>query len=504
MKQKAIIFSLILCLLLGLTAGCGSSAGSGPEMLEGDKDFSELRSPVSQEAAYDYRIFFQPAEDDLSQPFVGDPMPYYENGTYYVYYLKEGGDSLRHSVYLASTEDFLSYREYDAPILESGSEGAQDAWIGTGSVVKVRGEYLFFYTGHAASASYEFKEKVLVARGSSLTDFVKDESWELAPPAELGQKNDFRDPQAYYDEASDSIVLTVTASQNNIARILKFTLSSDLAEVRYDGVIFTDPTGDFWNLECSDTFRLGDYWYLTYSGQDDTLWYAFSDSQYGPYSIPRRLDGKLFYAAKHVENGTDSYMVGWARRSEFVTSTDEVSAWAGNLLVQQLGQADDGTLFLAPPKSVLDAFTVSRKLSVKGTSCTVKSDAEISYTEAFTAYERFVLTGKFTCTGSGTFGLAFDYNQDSEAYKWIELDPDEDLVTLSFNEGSTDITATAAVLDPGETYSFTYLQEGSVGVFYIDGLAALTVRLYGVSGKAIRFFAENNSVAFTDLNEYTN
>ena len=65
------------------------------------------------------------------------------------------------------------------------------------------------------------------------------------------------------------------------------------------------------------------------------------------------------------------------------------------------------------------------------------------------------------------------------------------------------ITETAAPLEPGVTYSFTYLQEGSVGTFYIDGVAALTVRLYGVSGKAIRLFAENNTVEWTNLCEYT-
>jgi len=42
-----------------------------------------------------------------------------------------------------------------------------------------------------------------------------------------------------------------------------------------------------------------------------------------------------------------------------------------------------------------------------------------------------------------------------------------------------------------------------VGTFWIDGGAALTVRLYGVSGKTIRLFAEGNSVTFTNLREYT-
>lgn len=58
-------------------------------------------------------------------------------------------------------------------------------------------------------------------------------------------------------------------------------------------------------------------------------------------------------------------------------------------------------------------------------------------------------------------------------------------------------------LQPGQTYTFTYIQEGSVGVFYIDGQAALTVRIYGASGKTIQLFAENNTVTFTSLRQYT-
>jgi hypothetical protein len=52
-------------------------------------------------------------------------------------------------------------------------------------------------------------------------------------------------------------------------------------------------------------------------------------------------------------------------------------------------------------------------------------------------------------------------------------------------------------------YGFTYIQEGSVGIFYLDGEAALTVRIYGVSGKTIRLYVENNTVHFTELREYT-
>ena len=41
------------------------------------------------------------------------------------------------------------------------------------------------------------------------------------------------------------------------------------------------------------------------------------------------------------------------------------------------------------------------------------------------------------------------------------------------------------------------------GMTFLLEDASLTVRLYGVSGKPIRLYAENNVVSFTDLREYT-
>ena len=468
-----------------------------------DKDFSRLRTPGSQEDAYEYSIFFLPEADGTSQPYVGDTMPYYEDGVYYIYYLKEAGDSYNHSAYLATTTDFLSYTEYDDPVLEASRSGGQDSWIGTGSVVKVDWKYYFFYTGHGNAATLEYAEKVMVAVGDSPLAFEKLEGWEITPPSTLGQKNDFRDPQGYVDPDTGNIILTVTASQSGTARLLKYTLSPDLETVTYDGIIFTDPTGAFWNLECSDTFRIGDTWYITYSGQDDTLWYASSDTPYGPYGEPTRLDDKLFYAAKHVEDGEKVYMVGWARRSESVSSTQDVAAWAGNLAVQEVIRLPDGTLILDPVDNIQDVFSVRRALAVDSSHIFLESGSRYSYTDAFTCFESFMLTGDFIFTGNGTFGLSFDYNGRADKNKLIVIDPANDKLSLVFNEGGTPITETAAVLEPGESYSFTYIQEGSVGIFYLDGQASLTVRLYGVSGKTIQFFAENNAIQFTSLREYT-
>ena len=332
--MKKMCFSLILLCLAAvlLLAACSSQK----QFLDSDKTFAGLR-PDDMEDAYEYKYFFLPKPYGPMPGFVGDPMPYCEDGTCYIYFLKEGAGSFNHSIYLATTKDFLSYTEYDDPIIEANYEGGQDGWIGTGSVVKVGNEYDFFYTAHASSGDVEFKETIRVARGSTPDAFEKVADWELIPPEEIGQKNDFRDPQAYYDAESDKIILTVTAAQDGVARILMFTLSPDLSEAVYDGIILTDPTGDFWNLECSDTFCMNGHCYLTYSGQDDTLWYAVSDSRYGPYSEPQRIDGKIFYAAKHAELDGNIYMVGWARRSESLLSAGPVTGWGGQPVPEDAG-----------------------------------------------------------------------------------------------------------------------------------------------------------------------
>ena len=86
----------------------------------------------------------------------------------------------------------------------------------------------------------------------------------------------------------------------------------------------------------------------------------------------------------------------------------------------------------------------------------------------------------------------------------ISICPADNKLQLSFNEGNTLIAETEIDLVSGKDYSFTYIQEGSVGVFYIDNMAALTVRLYGVSGKSVKLFAKNNAVSFSSLQQYTN
>ncbi|MDE7281271.1 MAG: InlB B-repeat-containing protein, partial [Ruminiclostridium sp.] len=109
----------------GLTLYAGWDKDTGDEIQNpsNDKDFTKLHTPGKQEDAYDYSTFFLPEKDEAGQGFVGDTMPYYEDGTFYIYYLKESGDSYNHSIYLTTTKDFVTYTEQQEVVLEASRSG---------------------------------------------------------------------------------------------------------------------------------------------------------------------------------------------------------------------------------------------------------------------------------------------------------------------------------------------------------------------------------------------
>ena len=192
------IVSLIMCVLL-MTALCACTGGeeTKEQLVPDVSDLSGL-DEYGQEKNTDYRYFWKPPQ---ANGYVGDPMPYYENGVYSIFYLQDEGGSLRHSVFRVDTKDFIDY-EYKGEALRSGNLYDQDYWIGTGSVVKAEKDYYFFYTGHNPNMEQQGEpwEKVMVAKSvGSLDNFVKIKDFEIAPPSEYSQR-DFRDPQAYYDE----------------------------------------------------------------------------------------------------------------------------------------------------------------------------------------------------------------------------------------------------------------------------------------------------------------
>ena len=424
--------------------------------------------------------------------FVGDTMPYYEKGTFYIFFLKDQGDSYNHSIFLVETKDFINYEEKGEILRSSSDPNAQDNWIGTGSVCKVSNTYYFFYTGH--NEKNELHERIMVAKSENdVYHFNKLDGIYIDPLNELS-KFDFRDPDVTYDEENDKFILTITTNANK-AILVKYTVDRDLKNYTYDKIIFTDKEG-FWNLECSNTFKIGNYWYLSYSGQDDTLWYAKSTNRYEGfgddlYDKPQRIESKIFYAAKTVSDGNNTYFVGWVRRRIELSDYAEQS-WAGNIAVSKVIQRNDGSIYLTKIDNLNKYYVYKKELekdSVEFNNLTLKFENQ---------YESFILEGDFIFDNKNEFGFIFGIGKTENEYGHIAINPEDKIEYYLLNHIKQDSLLNIK-LEANKDYHFNLVCEGSIFVLFIDGVCAFTTRYYGKLNAGFCFYSKGSKAKFYNL-----
>ncbi|MHC1685874.1 MAG: glycoside hydrolase domain-containing protein [Clostridiaceae bacterium] len=101
-------------------------------------------------AVYDDQNIF-PKSQQSSLSFVGDPMPYYENGKFNIFYLDDIRDQIENGFHpwsLMQTDNLYNYTNQGKVINHSNDNLDQDLALGTGSVMKDKnGLYHAFFTG---------------------------------------------------------------------------------------------------------------------------------------------------------------------------------------------------------------------------------------------------------------------------------------------------------------------------------------------------------------------
>ena len=159
------------------------------------------------------KLFFKP-----DHAWVGDLIPYYENGTYYAYYLHDpritpGEFAEQTTWHLATTEDCRKFR-YQGEAIARGGDDRPNKNIYTGSVIKKgENEYYAFYTAYNADIRIHGKSVQSVMRASS-TDLIHwetDEDFLFVADDCMYESFDWRDPFVFKNEEEGNYWMLLAA-----------------------------------------------------------------------------------------------------------------------------------------------------------------------------------------------------------------------------------------------------------------------------------------------------
>lgn len=493
--RKRLIFISAVCALALCACGTQSDPDAGGSAAE-ETDVEEVT------------VF--PRNDEA---LVGDTMPFFDNGKMNIFYLADlrDGKTGYHPWALFTTEDYCTFTDEGIVIPYADDVQDQDIALGTGCVMKDQnGLYHAFYTGHNDWRAP--KEAVMHATSPDMMNWTKIPEDTFLEEDKYSTE-DFRDPYVFYvPEESQYWMLVVTRYEGN-GVIVKYT-SKDLSKWEDGGVFFEDDMGYGTNMECPTLIRFGSKWYLSFSDQwpDRVVHYRVSDSINGPFKKPDQdtIDGSGFYAGRLETDGENLYCVGW--NGTKVGHVDENDYdWAGNMVIHQLKQHEDGTL--TPIVNEKVAAEMNHPLSetpLKITS-TVKKLSD-GYQFAGDEYELVQFdalpdSGRIEADISGfenddMFGIAFAPDFENVGMLNYVFNIPENRIEFYNTDRIFDDDAQSYIdfdFSGRDSFHITFLLNNGVGCVYVDGEVALTSRMYRSQGTSWQIYGINSTAAFDNL-----
>ena len=499
------VLVLLLTASVALTAACGGASGTAEE--------AKPASEETADAEESEPVMLFPR---FEEAFVGDTMPFYDNGEMNVFYLADQRDGKTgyHPWFLMRTKDYCTYENVGEVIPYAESPEEQDNALGTGCVIKGQdGKYHAFYTGH--NDYYDPAEAVMHAVGDDLTHWTKipEDTFTAGDNYSTG---DFRDPYVFWVESEKQYWMLVMTRSDNLGVIVKYT-STDLHKWKDEGIFFEDDTGFSTNMECPSLLNYKGKWYFAFSDQwpDRVVHYRVADSMSGPFKKPEvdTFDSNGFYAGRLETDGERLFVVGWNPTKvhhEDIADYD----WAGNMVIHQLEQQPDGTLRPVVNDNVierlsnpLDLSPVALTETVEAEDQTIKfssAEYEIAQFEAFDGAARV----EADVTGWGSedlFGISMApdiENAGSMSYVFNVKENRVDFYNLPNLFDSDPQSSVDFDLTGRDSFHMTLLICDGVASLYLDGEIALTARMYRSQGTNWQFFGIKSTAAFENVSLY--
>lgn len=474
-------------------------------------------------------LFYRPGKAVL-----GDMIPFYDDGKFKPFFLKHArgheaeGPEYRTGWFMLTTEDHLHFTEHD-----TGLTG------GTGSVIKVDGQYHLFY------CTFEDNPRRQYIRHAISPDLDKWTTLEEILPADgkIYDPAEWRDPFVFWNEEAGEwwmILASSVVAATERRACVGLCASSDLYHWDYREPFYA-PMAAPGACECPDLFKMGDWYYLVYSNYCDRFqtMYRMSKSLNGPWTAPvwdDAFDTRAYYAAKTGTDGVNRYVYGWNPTKELPKKTfnpaNRISQdccawdWGGNLVVHQVLQNEDGTLRVVPEPHVDAALQTKIPLAVEPMlgDCEAEGDrVKLRAQEGFAGALLNPVPGlckleaevEFT-PETRRFGVALQVDENFDTGYYLYLEPGrqrlEYVSGIRFwgedGEGGKMFPYAVELerpvrLEPGVKYGIKVFVQDTVLVVYVGGQIALSARMYDYKDRRFGLFAIDGQAEFSGLALYT-
>ncbi len=454
----------------------------------------------------------------------GDFIPFYWQGEYHLFYLKDFRDVAKHgegySWYHVVTKDFVHFTDY-GEVLARGTIFEQDFFSSTGSVIFAEGKFHIFYHGqnHYWQEAGRPGQAIMHAVSDDLYAWKKIPEHTFGAPLDRFEPHDWRDPFVFWNEEAGEYWMIVAArvkeGPSRRQGCSGLCTSTDLVRWEVKEPFYAPDM--YFTHECPDVFRMGDWWYLLFSEFSDACVtrYRMSHSVNGPWITPEvdTFDGRAFYAAKTAAGENGRYLFGW-NPSQTGNKDYNDWNWGSNLVVHELVQNLDGTLGVRIPENVRKFFATQQPVHFnKG----FKSPLPLS--------EKVQLegSGSFRCLSAGWlpetalieatavftdptkgFGVMLRTSEDFEAGYYARVEPLRGRLVFDAWPRRGDYPFMVELERPihvqqGKPVQMTIYVDGSICEVYLDNQVAMSARMYNHLVGNWGLFVSEGSVSFTDI-----
>ena len=520
MKTKKII-SFVLCTMFL----CTFLTSCQENIPQEQKDWENITTYFNASDEVSSNTYYKPSAGS-----VGDPLPFFDPVAkdfkiLYLHNFEQNMEETFHPLWGVRTTDAATYTSM-SEVLPTGRAGEQDAALGTGCVVYDETEklYYIYYTGERYKPTAdEDRQVVMRATSPDFVTWTKDPLFRLRG-ADYGyiSSQDFRDPYIWRMEDGWHMIVATRQTPPNPSKpnengVLAEFVSADLKTWEHKGAFTKKMVWDRF-MECPNVFKMGDWWYLTYSDMSaferrvhylkghtiDEL--KAATEPHWPDSKEGALDSRAFYAGNTASDGTDRYMWGWCPERRGKDNTDisdsEEPKWGGSLVVHRLMQREDGTLYTAEVPAIRNKYNqtatckVVKKwgeeegnLTITDSTYAMKAYSSVLFNTL--GYHNHISMTVTTSDKADRFGISFvrgdrkDGDKTYEKYYSIMVCPDGNNNYIRFEEeqGKWELKGGGSYPFPipaDRTYNINIYTDNSVLVMYINDVLTYTQRIYGI------------------------